>query len=267
MRAVIRGAACTTLFHLLDEGFMSDRAPIDLARLLLISDSSFPTGTFAHSWGLEHAVRFGDVKSAGALATWAEEALRFGVGPLDGQALLRASELGGRVRESASSSELASSVAQELRRLSDEWASFVPSREARNAAGQVGRSLLRAARKAFPSFAASAMATAERAASGDESRVAQPVAWGFVCGVIGIPPIDQLEAYLLGTLRQWSQVAMRMIPIGQSDALSVVGALLANVAAISSDIVEHPAPFTSITPGWDVALLAHAAMSTRYFRS
>jgi urease accessory protein len=44
-----------------------------LARLLQVSDSSFPTGSYAHSYGFEQVVRYGLVRDAGSMARYLEQ--------------------------------------------------------------------------------------------------------------------------------------------------------------------------------------------------
>jgi urease accessory protein len=46
-----------------------------LARLLQVSDSTFPTGGYAHSYGFEQVVRFGLVRDADSMALYLEEHL------------------------------------------------------------------------------------------------------------------------------------------------------------------------------------------------
>ncbi len=178
------------------------------ARLLLLADSAFPTGAFAHSWGLEWAVRAGWVTDAASLLAWTREALRFGVAPLAGRAVARAA---------AVTVARPDQPVRELIRVSDELASFQPSREARAAGGQLGRSLLGAAADALPAL---------RRHAGHDDRLQHPVAWGFLGGALGVDTGELVQVFLLGTVRQWSQVAVRTVPVGQSEAVGVVGALL-----------------------------------------
>ena len=229
------------------------------ARLLLLADSAFPTGAFAHSWGLEWAVRVGWVTDASSLVAWTRDALRFGVAPLAGRAVTRAAAL------TAPGTEWA---ARKLARLSDEVASFQPSREARAGEGQLGRSLLRAAADALPALREHpAHADVTRATAGRDDRIQHPVAWGFVGGALGIDAGELLQVFLLATVRQWSQVAMRTVPVGQSDAVAVVGALLEEVTGLARRIARRPRPLASATPGWDAAVLGHGELQARYFRS
>ena len=340
-----------------------------LARLLLLADSAFPTGAFAHSWGLEWAVRSGWVTDAAALAAWIRDALRFGVAPLEGRAVARARQLAQHLapperpaatpadadarpltaatpaaeptartltaatpaaeptartltaatpaaeptarpltaeapaappREHAVARRLVRSgdevrgagvqqtvagrlvrlgdevhgagaeqtVARRLVRLSDEVASFLPSREAREAGGQLGRSLLTAAGAAFAGLLPGAgYAAVLRAAHGSDQRLQHPVAWGYLGATLGIDAAALVQSYLLGTARQWAQVAMRTIPIGQSAAFGVVGGLLDHVAELAQGVVRTRRPLASITPGWDLAVLGHSELAARYFRS
>ena len=235
------------------------------ARLLLLADSAFPTGAFAHSWGLEWAVRAGWVTDAGSLAVWTRDALRFGIAPLDGRAVARAAAVTAPGTESAPGTEWA---VRKLARLSDEVASFQPSREARAAGGQLGRSLLRAAADALPALRDHpAHAGVIRATAGRDDRLQHPVAWGFVGGALGIDAAELLQVFLLGTVRQWSQVAVRTVPVGQSEAVAVVGALLEEVTGLARRIARQPRMLASAAPGWDAAVLGHGELTARYFRS
>ena len=233
-------------------------------RLLVLADSAFPTGSFAHSWGLEWAVRRGWANGADELYTWVRDALHFGVAPLEGRAVVRTVLLTAARQEQA----LTTQLARRTNRLSDEVASFLPSREARAAGAQLGRSLLSAAGAAFPALRGdAAYGELVQSARGHGERVQFPVAWGFVGGLLGIEAVSLVQAYLLNTVRQWAQVAMRTIPIGQSAALELVGRILDDSVRLAGEVARSRRPPASVTPGWDLAVAGHGELDARYFRS
>lgn len=257
-----------------------------LNRLLVLADSAFPTGAFAHSWGLEWAIRNGSVIDSASLSAWIGDAVRYGVAPLEGRAVARARRLtrqhpaGVRfpsptaartapdTRCDRDPAPAAQHVARPLVRLSDEVASFLPSREARAAAGQLGRSLLTAAGAAFTGLRRSSSYRAVvEAARDSEQRLQHPVAWGFLGGALDLGGEALVQAYLLNTVRQWTQVAVRTVPIGQSAALAVVGGLLDELAELARGVIATRRPLAAITPGWDLAVLGHGELAARYFRS
>jgi urease accessory protein len=108
-----------------------------LLRLLQISDSSFPTGSFGHSQGLEYAILQGWVRERKSLYEWSKDCLIQTLFPLDGRSLWQAWGLG------------KANAVSELRALDLELVSFRPNFPQRQAGSQTGRSLLESALRSF----------------------------------------------------------------------------------------------------------------------
>src|SRR5512145_2937339 len=67
---------------------------LDLLRLLQLTDTAFPTGVFAHSFGLETYVTRGAVASAAALEAFVANSLLQAIAPSDGVACRLAMQAG-----------------------------------------------------------------------------------------------------------------------------------------------------------------------------
>ena len=65
-----------------------------LLRLLQLTDSTFPTGAFAHSFGLETYIARGSVLTAAALEEFISNTLLHVVAPSDGVACAAVAQLG-----------------------------------------------------------------------------------------------------------------------------------------------------------------------------
>ena len=84
---------------------------------------------------------------------------------------------------------------------------------------------------------------------------------------LGIDAAALLQAYLLATVRQWTQVALRTVPVGQTEALAVAGGLLGETTELAREVALTRRPLTAAAPGWDLAVLGHGELAARYFRS
>ncbi len=216
-----------------------------LLDLLQLADSSFPSGSYAHSFGLE----------------WIDRQ-----GPLDLRGLLKV-----RLSQSLARLELpvlrhayrASSAAQlqDLDRLMDV---LTPVRELREASRSIGRSVLRAAVKLR-----GPLPSPSPAAAGEGVQLEhQPVVYGAVLRAWGIPLDDSLGMYALQAIRQQLSAAQRLGRIGQSAAQELLHALKPDVAAAVQTSLTVPLDEAgTFTPWLDMAGLQHAQQFARLFVS
>ncbi len=203
----------------------------DLVRLLTWLSPAFPTGAFAFSHGLEHAVEAGDVRDAESLRGWLADVLRHGAGRSD-LILLRHAHAGGDVAELARAAQ--------------------PARERHGEALAQGRAFRLAA-----------------APWGDLAEdLTHAVAVGTLAGRRAIDVEATAAAWLHGFAASLVSAAVRLVPLGQSDGLRVLAALEPEIVAIAAGTREAgldevaSACFRS-----DIAAMRHETQYTRLFRS
>jgi urease accessory protein len=215
--------------------------------LLLLTDSRFPSGGYAHSGGLEPAVEDG-LDAAGVPA--------FLVGRLRGVAAPEA-VLAVAARRAP---DLDSLLALDL-----EAAARCPSPPLRTAASRLGSQLLRTACAVWPQ---ARLLAAYREASRATPR---PVAFGAVAAVAGLDDLDTARAYLYEDAASVTTAAVRLLPVdGATAARWLVEAepelerAARDAAGAGNDPRLWPGGFA---PALELGSLAHAGREGRLFAS
>lgn len=209
--------------------------------VLNLADAGFPTGAHGHSGGLEYAIQAGWVADRASFEAWCERALRSTLVPLDLRAALQVWH------------------GQDWAEVDATLASFRTSRLQREASAQVGRSFLRSVsssyegRVAFPEL--------------EEGQVQFPVAWALAFRALGLPVQAMAETLVFGALRQWAQVAIRIVPLGQRDAFAGMTAVLGRLPSPETGLDEACLPLQSLGPGLEIAGLGMGNLERKYFRS
>jgi urease accessory protein len=215
---------------------------------LNLSDAGFPTGAHGHSSGLEYAVQKAWVRDRGTFEAWCAGALRSSFIPLDLRAALRSWH---------------SCADQNWRwqALNEDLAAFRTSRLQRESSAQVGRSFLRSAGSCYPERLGS-LPVPEKS-----DDVQLPVAWALVFRRLGLSAEAMARTLVFGAVRQWTQVAMRIVPLGQKDAFAAQTRVLAELPTLQTDPSEARRPLESFAPGFDIAGLGMELLEKKYFRS
>jgi urease accessory protein len=220
--------------------------------LLHLCDSLFPIGSFAYSDGLEAAAH----RSAGTncLRDWIDVVLDETIGRLEGPAVWRA-WLGFVDRDWDA-----------LIALDEEMTALRPAASARRSSRAMGLRLLTTwqALHADPRLE-HALLLATRGALGPSL----PIAFAGACASAA-PAIDRrdaVEAFAYTRLAATISAAMRLMPLGQTDAHALLARTLARVPAIVDAIAECDAAPESFTPAMDVAVITQQYLHSRLFRS
>jgi urease accessory protein len=216
---------------------------LSLQRLLAWASPAFPIGSFGYSGGLETAIVRGAVRNAADTQAWIAGSLACGA--LRNDAIL-AVAAHGKCGDGAA-----------LADLSDLCLALTPARE-RHAELQVMGSAFIAAARAWPDPVLDRLPAA----------CPYPIAFGALAGAARIAPEDMLIAFLTATVQAQISVAIRLVPIGQSEGLVTLAALEPLVAGLARDYAAAGLDdLGSIGLAADIAAMAHETLETRIFRS
>jgi urease accessory protein len=245
----------------------------ELLALLQFSDGLFPSGGFAHSFGLETYVQDGRIVDRAGLEAFVVAHLRGSAGPSDAVAVALAASAGSPMEGCTDAPRGAVMLWQEIdERL--EATKCVP--ELRAASRQMGRQTARVAAAISSDSAVRALASAvdDGATPGHHAMV-----FGAVTGRAGVSPHDAALAFLYGTAALLVNAGLRLLPVGQLDGQQtlahlrpVVSDLSRRAAAVvrGEDRAGAPDPLDamwSFIPGLERAALVHARLERRLFRS
>jgi len=221
--------------------------------LLHLCDSLFPIGGFAYSDGLETATSTGRIADAGSLRAWLEAALDDTIGRMEGPAVW----LGWRAFQEDDFDT--------LMRLDEEMTALRPAASARRSSRAMGLRLLTTWRALHPAPRVERIAgLAKRGAIGP----VLPVAFAAVCAGSGVARRASVEAFAYTRLAATVSAAMRLMPIGQTDAHLLLSRALERVPVVVDRLATRGdrAP-ESFTPQMDVAAMTQQYLHSRLFRS
>lgn len=224
-----------------------------LLSLLHFADSAFPTGGYAHSFGLERYCQAGLVEDRGGLERFLLAQLEGSAGPCDATAAVGALRAAARGDLDA------------CRRLDETVEAMKVVREFRAGSRQMGRQTLRVA---------AALTGDERLAryleevNGGRAPGHHAIAFGMTAGVLGWEAEAAATAFLYSTTALLVGAALRLLPMGQLEAQRVLWGLHPVIRRVASEAAARdPADLWSFTPGIDIQGILHERLESRLFRS
>ena len=258
-----------------------------LQKLLTWLSPAFPVGAFAWSAGLETAIAEKAVTDSGTLQDWISGALAHGGIRADAIILAHAYRdvgtpsptlpAGGRVSagglgttgphpqrgtsllagEDGRGDAISMDSAGQLRELADLCLALTPAVERNAETSTTGDAFAIAARARPP-----ARQTPQPHPS------PYPVAVGAIAAAHGIGLGATLLGYLTAAVHSQISVAVRLVPLGQTEGLRVMAALENRIAALADAAASATlADLGSIAYAADIAQLRHETLEPRIFRS
>ena len=216
--------------------------------LLVWLSPGFPVGAFAYSHGLEWAIDSGDISTAADLSPWLDDLVAHGAIRADCVILAAA----WRARAPA-----------DLLALNDLALALSPSSERRLETAAQGNAFLLAIADAWLAPAITRLADA---LGGDD--IAYPVIVGATAAAHGVALQATIQAYALATLGNLVSAAVRLGPIGQSEAQRLLARALPAIEALARWAIKAglddlgTCAFRS-----DLASMRHETQYSRIFRS
>lgn len=223
-----------------------------LLALLHLCDSLFPIGGFGYSDGLESAIASGAIAEVSDLRAWVDVSLEETIGRSDGPTLLGAW------------TAFTDRDWDMLARFDQEATALRPSSTARRASRAMGLRLVTTWQALYRDLALDGvMKLARDGAIGP----ALPVAFAVACAASGVDRRSSAEAFAYTRLAATISAAMRLMPIGQSDAHGLLADALSRVPATVELMLGRDARAESFAPAMDIAAMSQQYLHSRLFRS
>jgi urease accessory protein len=226
--------------------------------LLHLCDSLFPIGAFTYSDGLEAAAAVRPHASgldfrgtsallvdAAGLREWIDVVLDESIGRLEGPAVWQA-WMAVVDRDWAA-----------LASLDEELTAIRPASASRTASHAMGHRLLTMWSTLHPD---------ERLAR-VPSPCPLPIAFAAACACGGIDRRESVEGYAYTRLASTVSAAMRVLPLGQTDAHALLARALERVPRVADNIAARGARIESFSPALDIAAMTQQYLHSRLFRS
>lgn len=93
------------------------------------------------------------------------------------------------------------------------------------------------------------------------------MAFAAACACAGTGRRESVEAFAYTRLAATISAAMRLMPIGQTDAHALLARTLDRVPAVVDAIAERDAPLESFAPALDIEAMRQQYLHSRLFRS
>jgi urease accessory protein len=222
-------------------------------RLFQLVSPALPVGAFSYSEGLEWLVQHGRLPDGAAVRAWLEAECRVGVLPIEAASLPELMRLLRRAgRDGPGAREAALAVRER-----DSW--LLAQREAPE---------LRAQQRQMGGSLGQLLADLGWPPPVEAAPLAWTAAWAWAGLCLEIPPAELVEAYLYAWTASQLSAAVRLVPLGPTEAQRLQLALAPGLAHRARELVaSDPRTLWNAGVGAGLAQLGHGELYSRLFRS
>ena len=224
-----------------------------LLRLLQLTDTAFPTGAFAHSFGLETYVARGTVDTEAALQAFITNTLLHAIAPSEGVACMIAAHAGTDWEDI-------------VQRLDRRLTAMKAVSEFREASRSLGMRFLRTSTQLYT------LPRATRYLADIDAKQLHGhmcLAYGLICHDLALPLPPALSAWFRHYCACLVSVGVRLIPLGQTAGQTLLAHLGTTiVTAVERTLGQDMDDMTSFAPGQELAGIIHRdVLATRLYIS
>ena len=246
--------------------------------LMQMAGGTFPSGGFSQSWGLETYVAAGTVHDDKTFIEFTEGYLESTITRCEGPimreayrlaAAWTAAEAGGACElESAGilgtgGAEQQSGPLDELLRLEELSCAVKVTKESRESSIRMGKAFMRIMADILDDENLSRL----KKLCGPDG-ISYPVIYGAVCGRIGVDIAEAMKAFVFSTVNALVQSAVKLVPLGNTQAQQVLLQLYPAMEASAKGSMETPVDeISNFCPGLDIASINHEFLTTRLYMS
>lgn len=223
----------------------------NLFYMMQIAGGTFPSGGFSQSWGLETYVAKGIVTDDRTFIEFTESYLESTITKCEGPIMCKAYELA------------LNSDHDGLGELEELSCAIKVTKESRESSMRMGKAFMRIMADILEDDFLAELKKLPAAGG-----ITYPVIYGAVCGRLGILLEDAAAAFVFNTVNALVQSAVKLIPLGNTQAQKVLLDLYPAMEVSARDSQEIPIEeISNFCPGLDIASIAHEFLPTRLYMS
>ncbi len=240
---------------------------IAMLPLLQLADSSFPTGAFSHSFGLETALAEGSVMSTKDLQEWLEGLIVGSLATMEAYAVYFSHELvskqAGKWNDDLFNQKFSASI--ELLDLRMTLSKL--SKESRVGSVKIGRQYVRMGIELYPD---AQLQMYDRMILSGACWGNAALAHGWVCAYLSVSIETAILTHLYTTVNALIQNAVRSAPIGQTQGQHILASLFTHIEKVTRHTIEQPPAFLYFGNAavlHEIQAMRHETLYSRLFMS
>lgn len=211
----------------------------------------FPSGGFSQSWGLETYAAEGKINNDKGLLELLKVYLESTISRCEGPILCAAYEMAEAWEE------------EKILQLEEMSCAVKVTKESREATLRMGKAFLRIMADILDDEEVSGL----RKLCGPKG-ISYPVAYGLICSRLGLELPASVEAFVFSTVNGLVQSAVKLIPLGNTQAQKILLDIQPAMEQAAADSLELPfAEISNFSPGLDIASIIHETLPVRLYMS